>query len=72
MRIRAFQDSPATRLGARSGVRALRCRQNTPEAARARRGQPHSLPSRSREIDLPADTDPHADAVYAKAHEKIF
>ncbi len=46
---------------------------NTTEAAALAAGKPRSLLHVDRaEIDLPADTDPHADAVYAKAHENFL
>jgi uncharacterized protein (DUF1015 family) len=45
---------------------------NTREAAALATGKPRSLLHVDRaEIDLPADTDPHADAVYAKAQENF-
>lgn len=46
---------------------------NTQEAAALAAGKPNSLLHVDRaEIDLPANTDPHADAVYAKARENFL
>ena len=46
---------------------------NTPEAAALAAGKLNSLLHVDRaEIDLPANTDPHADAVYAKANENFL
>jgi uncharacterized protein (DUF1015 family) len=46
---------------------------NAAEAAALAVGKPHSLLHVDRaEIDLPADTDPHADAVYAKARDNFL
>ena len=46
---------------------------NTPEAAALAAGKPRSLLHVDRaEIDLPTGTDPHADAVYAKANENFL
>jgi uncharacterized protein (DUF1015 family) len=46
---------------------------NASEAAALAAGRPNSLLHVDRaEIDLPADTDPHADAVYAKARESFL
>src|SRR5476649_723158 len=46
---------------------------NATEAAALATGKPCSLLHVDRaEIDLPADTDPHADAVYAKARENFL
>ncbi|HVU23311.1 MAG TPA: DUF1015 family protein [Opitutus sp.] len=46
---------------------------NAAEAAALAAGKPHSLLRVDRaEIDLPADTDPHTDAVYAKARENFL
>ena len=46
---------------------------NTTEAAALAAGKPRSLLHVDRaEIDLPAGTDPHADAVYAKANENFL
>lgn len=46
---------------------------NTSEAAALAAGKPHSLLHVDRaEIDLPRETDPHADAVYAKANENFL
>lgn len=46
---------------------------NTAEAAALAAGKPHSLLHVDRaEIDLPANTDPHADVVYAKAQENFL
>jgi uncharacterized protein (DUF1015 family) len=46
---------------------------NTAEAAALAAGRPHSLLHVDRaEIDLPANTDPHADVVYAKAQENFL
>src|SRR5215217_4289987 len=46
---------------------------NTAEAASLAAGKPHSLLRVDRaEIDLPAGTDPHSDAVYAKALENFL
>ena len=46
---------------------------NTTEAAALAAGKPRSLLHVDRaEIDLPAATDPHADAVYAKANENFL
>ena len=45
---------------------------NAAEAAALAAGRPHSLLHVDRaEIDLPAGTDPHADAVYARARENF-
>jgi uncharacterized protein (DUF1015 family) len=45
---------------------------NAAEAAALAVGKPHSLLHVDRaEIDLPADTDPHSDGVYAKARENF-
>jgi uncharacterized protein (DUF1015 family) len=46
---------------------------NAAEAAALAAGKPHSLLHVDRaEIDLPANTDPHSDAVYAKARENFL
>ncbi|HWA86529.1 MAG TPA: DUF1015 family protein [Opitutus sp.] len=46
---------------------------NAAEAAALAAGKPHSLLHVDRaEIDLPAGTDPHADAVYAKARKNFL
>jgi len=46
---------------------------NAAEAAELAAGKPRSLLHVDRaEIDLPGDTDPHSDAVYAKARDNFF
>ncbi len=72
MRIRAFQGLvPVPSLV--SGVACVPYDVvNTAEAAALAAGQPHSLLHVDRaEIDLPPDTDPYSDAVYAKARENF-
>ena len=45
---------------------------NATEAAALASGKPRSLLYVDRaEIDLPADTNPYSDSVYAKAHENL-
>jgi len=73
MRIRAFQGLvPQPALAPE--VACVPCDVvNTQEAAALASGKPRSLLHVDRaEIDLPANTDPHADAVYAKAQENFL
>jgi len=72
MRIRAFQGLVPTPALAPEVACVPYDVVNATEAAALAAGKPHSLLHVDRaEIDLPADTDPHADAVYAKARENF-
>ncbi len=72
MRIRAFQGLvPAPSLAAEVACVPYDV-VDTVEALALAAGRPHSLLHVDRaEIDLPAGTDPHSDAVYAKARENF-